>query len=79
MKRAVSVSISAFLIVVLLVVVTTKEAHAYIDLGTGSLMLQMLVALGVSSLLAIKIFWYRFTSTVSRAFSKIKGSTPEAK
>ena len=79
MKRAASVSISAFLIVVLLVVVTTKEAHAYIDLGTGSLMLQMLVALGVSSLLAIKIFWYRFTGTVSRVFSKIKGSTPEAK
>ena len=74
LQRISSRLLSAFLIILLLLVVTTKSAHAYIDVATGGYLIQMLVMVIVSSLLAIKIFWNRIFSNASRLFSKIKRS-----
>ena len=79
LKRATSLLVSAFLVLGVLVAVTTKEAHAYIDISSGTLMLQMLVAVAFSSLFAIKIFWQRIFSKASRLLSRMKGSDPEVK
>jgi len=77
LKRISSFLLSALLVTLLLVVATTKDAYAYIDIATGSYMIQMLVAVSISSLLAIKIFWHRLFSKVSSIFSRIKRSHPE--
>ena len=74
LQRISSRLLSAFLIILLLLVATTKSAHAYIDVATGGYLIQMLVMVIVSSLLAIKIFWNRIFSNASRLFSKIKRS-----
>ena len=41
--------------------VTIRQAHAYIDLGSASFLLQMPLASFVRSLFAIKVFWQRLT------------------
>ena len=77
LKRICSGLISALLVAVLLLVVTTKNAYAYIDIASGSYLLQMLVAVGVSSLFAIKIFWQRISSKAYSFFTRIKRSNSE--
>ena len=79
LNRISSILLSAILITLVLVVATTKNAYAYIDIATGSYLIQMLVAVSISSLLAIKIFWHRLFSKVSSIFSRIRRSSPEAK
>lgn len=37
----------------------TTEAHAYLDPGTGSIILQATVAAVASSLFAIKMYWLK--------------------
>ena len=60
-------------------VATTGTAHAYIDIATGSYLIQILVAVGFSSLLAIKIFWQRLIGRVSKFLSRIRSSRPQVK
>lgn len=79
LKRVTSLFVSTSLLLVILVAVTTREAHAYIDLASGSYMIQMLVVLAFSSLFAVKVFWQRIISRVSRFFSRIRGSEPGVK
>ena len=78
-SRVTSLLVSTFLLLGVLVAVTTKEAHAYIDIASGSFMLQMLVAVAFSSLFAIKLFWQRLFSKASRLLSWMLGSDPEVK
>ena len=78
-KRVTSLLVSTFLILGVLVAATTKEAYAYIDISTGSFMIQMLVAVAFSSLFAIKIFWQRIFSKASQLLSRMKGSDPKVK
>jgi len=68
---------SSFLLSVLLIAGFTltlniREAHAYIDLGSGSFILQMLFASFFASLFAIKVFWQRLTGRFSRLLAKFK-------
>jgi hypothetical protein len=79
LKRVTSLLVSTFLVLGILVALTTKEAHAYIDVASGSFMIQMLVAVALSSLFAVKLFWQRLFSKASRLLSRIKGSHPEAR
>lgn len=37
----------------------SSDAHAYLDPGTGSVFLQMLIAGIVSAMFAVKMFWRR--------------------
>ena len=49
---------------VLFIAVSTQGAHAYLDAGTGSMILQMLLG-GLAGLaIAGKLYWYRLLSLV---------------
>jgi hypothetical protein len=37
----------------------TSQAHAYLDPGTGSIILQATIAAVASSLFAIKMYWFK--------------------
>ena len=71
-RRLGSLLLSGFLMAGFILAVTTKVAHAYIDVGSASLMLQMLVATAIGSLFAIKVFWHRITGNISRFLSRVK-------
>ncbi|MFO7638929.1 MAG: hypothetical protein R6X14_06495 [bacterium] len=45
-------------------------ALAYLDPGTGSFILQMLVGAVLGGLVAIGLFWRRFTGWLRRVFSR---------
>ena len=68
-----SVLVSAALILGLLWVVSTKAAHAYMDPGTGSFLIQILLASLFASMFALKVFWQRFTGRLAKILSFIKG------
>jgi hypothetical protein len=43
-------------------VCATTQAHAYLDPGTGSIILQATIAAVASSLFAIKMYWFKLKS-----------------
>jgi hypothetical protein len=75
-----SVLVSAVLILSLMWVVSTKDAHAYLDPGTGSFLLQIMLASLFASMFALKVFWQRFTGRLSRILAFFKGQkdTPDS-
>ena len=78
-KRVGSLVISVFLINLFLIVVMTKQAHAYIDIGSASYLIQILVATMVASLLAIKVFWQKLLDKANRIFYSVKRFIPGSK
>ena len=56
----------------LLVVGFSRDACGYIDPGTGSYILQILIAGIVGSLFVVKIFWKRIAMFLSGLFSSRK-------
>ena len=74
LKKVLSFSLSVFLITGFWLTVQIKTAHAYIDVGTGSLALQMLMATGLASLFMVKVYWRRLTGQVSRLFARFKAT-----
>lgn len=52
--------------IVLLSLIFTGNAHAYLDPGTGSILLQGLLA----GLLAIGVFWRKLKDFIKERFSK---------
>lgn len=67
-----SLLLSLFLLTVTMWAATTGNAHAYIDVGTGSLIIQFLVAGLFGSLFAAKVFWRRIIGQVSRLLAKFR-------
>ncbi len=51
--------LTKFLIVVFGCLVFTTPAHAYLDPGSASLLLQLLVGGAVGGLVVVKIYWIR--------------------
>ena len=49
--------------------------HAYIDAGTGSLIIQFLIAGAVGGLFLIKVFWKKVKAFFSSLFSRAKRGT----
>jgi len=47
-----------------------SNAHAYLDPGTGSYIIQMLVAGLLGAAFAVKLFWIRIKRFVSGVFSR---------
>ena len=64
LRRALSFGLSVFLATAFAVTVQVKMVHAYIDLGTGSFLIQMLLATAFVSLFTIKVFWQRLTAGI---------------
>ena len=48
------------------------QIHAYLDAGTGSIILQAVIGVLVGALFAIKIFWGRIKSFFGSLFSRSK-------
>ncbi|MFH1731442.1 MAG: hypothetical protein ABIF82_07310 [Planctomycetota bacterium] len=63
--------------VVLLALVLCRPAYAYLDPGTGSFVIQILIAGLVAGGFAFKIFWKRLVIFVSGLFSKASKSTKD--
>lgn len=55
------------------VFVSTGNAHAYIDPGTGSYILQMVIAGLVGAAFTLKLLWKRIQVFFSRSTSKKNG------
>ena len=71
-KSLSSLLISIFFTAGFILAVTTKEAHAYIDIASGSIIVQALVASAFGGLIAIRAFWNRITQSLSRFLAKLK-------
>jgi hypothetical protein len=48
------------------------EAYAYLDLGTGSYIFQMIIAVFIGGLFALKLFWGKVKTFFNNLFSKVK-------
>ena len=77
LKRALSLGLTVFLVTGLAVAVQSDVAYAYIDLGTGSFLLQMLLATIFASLFTIKVFLKRITGRVSIILIKLRVRKPK--
>ena len=53
----------------------TKDAYAYIDPGTGSMLLQGLIAAIAAGLVVIKLYWYKVKAFLFRRSQKAKAPT----
>lgn len=54
---------------------SSSSAHAYLDAGTGSMILQVLLG-GIAGLMIVgKLYWYRFRSLIG--FPPKSSSAPE--
>jgi len=45
-------------------------AYAYLDPGTGSIILQAIIGFIAASITAISVYWIKFKSIISRIFLK---------
>lgn len=52
--------------IISLVFLTAKPAYAYLDPGTGSLIVQTVIAAVIGSLFAIKIYWQKLKAFLLR-------------
>ena len=76
MKHKVCVKISIVLCFVM-ILLFVQPAHAYLDPGSGSLMIQLLIAFGLGISYYVKVNWKRlkhfFSSHISNKKEVIKG------
>ncbi len=50
--------------------VIDQEAHAYLDIGTGSYIFQIIIAFMIGGLYAVKIFWTKIILFFKNLFKK---------
>lgn len=67
MKRR-AVVVQAIIGAVALLFIFARETHAYLDPGTGSFILQLLLAGLFGVLLSVRIFWKRIKAFFTRLF-----------
>lgn len=58
------------LLLLLMIAGVCESAFAYIDPGTGSLLLQGLLAAVVGALAGIKFYWRKISNAVARLFGR---------
>ena len=73
-KRAGSLGLSVFLAAGFAVWLNTKQAHAYIDVGSATFFLQILVASAFGALFTLKVFWQRILGRISRLVTMVRGT-----
>lgn len=56
-----------FSLTVTFFLILSQDAHAYLDPGTGSYVLQVLVAVFVGSFYAIKVYWIKIKAFFSKS------------
>ncbi len=65
--------ISVAAIAILFSLAMLQPAYAYIDLGTGSMVFQMLMAGAIGVFFTIKMYWISFKQKFRRALRRITG------
>jgi hypothetical protein len=70
LKRFLSETSSYALLAVLASLVLAREAHAYLDPGTGSYILQILIAGLFGALFMLKVFWGRIVGFFGKGSSE---------
>ena len=73
-KSAASLGLSVLLAAGFALWVNTKPAHAYIDVGSATFFIQILIASALGGLFTLKVFWHRLLGRISRLMSMVKGS-----
>jgi len=63
----------------LLLLIFTHNAHAYLDPGTGSYILQLIIAGLLGASLAVKIYWGNIKTFFSNLFSKGQSEEDDSK
>jgi hypothetical protein len=59
-----------------LLILFTRDAHAYLDLGTGSFMLQMALGAALGAVVTVKLYWRKIKETLKNIGSIKKRNTP---
>jgi len=54
-----------------------RDAHAYIDPGTGSYVLQIIIAGLVGAIVSVKVFFHRIRAAVGSRFRGARKETPK--
>jgi hypothetical protein len=67
---------SAFIALAAAVGLLSSPAWAYIDPGTGSYLIQVMMAVFLGSLFVLKSFWKRSVRKIARIFSKRPDERP---
>ncbi|MBA7509039.1 hypothetical protein ES705_00976 [subsurface metagenome] len=62
----------AFGLIILFYLITPNRVYAYLDAGTGSYMIQIIIAIAVGGAFGIKIFWRRIYGFFKRLPSRSK-------
>ena len=70
MKIARSQITSALAVVLIFLALVPATAHAYLDPGSGSYLLQIIVAGILSSLFLVKTYWHKIKSVFTRGSSQ---------
>ena len=71
------ISFKQVLLVSGVILLFTESAYAYLDPGTGSILLQGLIAAIALGLSTAKLWWYRITCMFSRKKPEIEESTDD--
>lgn len=58
-----------YLVIAAILIATTAPAHAYIDAGSGSYMIQMAMASILAVAFSIKLYWQRLKAFVIGLFA----------
>jgi cytochrome c oxidase assembly factor CtaG len=66
------------LLVVGLLIALTSPAHAYVDAGSGSYMIQMSLASVLAVVFSVKLAWQRFRASAIELFSRERKESPGA-
>ena len=59
-----------FIFTILSIVIFPNHTYAYLDPGTGSIILQAIIGFLAASVTAISIYWSKFKSLISKIFNK---------
>ena len=77
-RASAAISKSPRTLVVLLAVLFSPHAHAYLDPGTGSYILQLAAAGILASMFTLRMYWTKVKDWF-RSFGKAKSAVPEKK
>lgn len=61
---------SAVIIILVLMLTSPKCAYAYVDPGTGSFVVQLILGFIFGSIIGIKLYWKKIKSFFAKLFSR---------
>ena len=62
--------LSLFFLCFLILIFKTSHAHAYLDPGTGSIILQAIIGFIAAGIATISVYWVKFKSIILKIFNK---------